>query len=968
MESPRSEPELSTARATVQEAGTPAARSPRPPLAVWLFMSTIVTTVVAVGAVAISVDRLVQRQGREQAERLLRASAEALRDGLDRGMAQHVKQVGVLSGLHQISRASRAADVRSALDGFIKASPEFAWLGLTDVQGRVVAGANGLLEGVDVSARPWFKGASERPFVGDVHEALLLAKLLPRQDEPWRFVDIAFPVRDEKGQLNGVLGAHLSWAWASELKRELSDRLANEVGAQAVVVSAKGSVLLGPPELQGKQLAPGTIGDPDYLWAQASTTGHGQFGGLGWRVLVRQPTRQAMAPYEALHVQIVRAASIVIAMSLPLLWWLARRLSRPLVDVTRAMQGDGEAHEGSGRALYREAQELRTALIEHDLRHARQAAALEAMADSLEQRVAERTRQLAETNERLSLSVQDLARSEERVASILRQSPDAFVATDALGRIIDWNPAAEALFGWRRHEVEGAMLSTVLIPEEHRSAHDAGMAAFRKVGVGPVIGKRLELPTLLKDGTRMTAEMSIGALSSPDGYLAFAFIRDIRERLAAQELLQQSRQRLQQVLGTIPAMVGYFDSDVRCRYSNEAGRRLRGLAPGEEIGLHLRDAIGEENYRLHEPLLPKVLQGNRAHFEGSVVQRGRQVHFQAHMVPERNPQGDVTGFYLMTFDITALKQAQLDAEKARRRLRAITDNLPVMISYIDADHRLQFLNRTFEEWTGVAITDALGKRISDVIGPQLYEQRRVALEKALLGHRVEFEVESETLGVRRILQTAYVPDCPSAGVALGVYTLTTDVTALRDAEQRMAQLALSDALTGLANRRHFEAQLPLILARARRSGTGTALMFMDIDHFKRVNDTFGHAAGDAVLVAFATRLAACIRSTDLVARLAGDEFVVVLEGMHDSAECHVIANKVNASARAPIDFESERLGVTTSIGLAYLPAGHQCTPEQLLNLADGALYRTKERGRDGYTTVMVGETEAEFVTSDFAAL
>jgi diguanylate cyclase (GGDEF)-like protein len=106
----------------------------------------------------------------------------------------------------------------------------------------------------------------------------------------------------------------------------------------------------------------------------------------------------------------------------------------------------------------------------------------------------------------------------------------------------------------------------------------------------------------------------------------------------------------------------------------------------------------------------------------------------------------------------------------------------------------------------------------------------------------------------------------------------------------------------------------------------------------------------------------------MVARLAGDEFVVVLEGMHDDEECHVIANKVNAAARGPIDFEGEQLTVTTSIGMAYLPAGRRCSAEELLSLADGALYRTKERGRDGYTTVMVGEGEMEFVTSDFSAL
>ena len=309
----------------------------------------------------------------------------------------------------------------------------------------------------------------------------------------------------------------------------------------------------------------------------------------------------------------------------------------------------------------------------------------------------------------------------------------------------------------------------------------------------------------------------------------------------------------------------------------------------------------------------------------------------------------------MTFDVSALKLAKMDLERSETRLRAITDNLPVMISYIDREERLQFLNRTFQDWTGIPIAVALGQPLRDVIGDTLYDERAGAMRAALRGERVAFDVESQALGVRRCLQTVYIPDVSPADRVEGIYTLTTDVTALRDAERRMADLALHDSLTGLANRRRLDDALPEALARARRSRQGTALLFLDVDHFKQVNDRWGHAAGDQVLVEFAARLRAAVRGTDLVARLAGDEFVIILEGLNASDEATLVAEKISASLRQPFELEGGPLPVSSSIGVAYLAPGRRADPQALLNLADEALYATKQGGRDGHTCYQVGE-------------
>ena len=152
-------------------------------------------------------------------------------------------------------------------------------------------------------------------------------------------------------------------------------------------------------------------------------------------------------------------------------------------------------------------------------------------------------------------------------------------------------------------------------------------------------------------------------------------------------------------------------------------------------------------------------------------------------------------------------------------------------------------------------------------------------------------------------------------------------------------------LTGLANRREFQTQLENAIGRNRRQASGHALMFLDIDHFKTINDSRGHAAGDAVLREVALRLQASVRHTDMLARLAGDEFVVILDGLHSSAEAELIAQKIVAAMVSAVTFGDDAIVVGVSIGIAF-DAEAALGPEELLSLADSALYQAKAAGRN----------------------
>ena len=163
----------------------------------------------------------------------------------------------------------------------------------------------------------------------------------------------------------------------------------------------------------------------------------------------------------------------------------------------------------------------------------------------------------------------------------------------------------------------------------------------------------------------------------------------------------------------------------------------------------------------------------------------------------------------------------------------------------------------------------------------------------------------------------------------------------------MRQRAECDALTGLPNRALFDDRLAGATGRARRSGRSLALLFVDVDHFKAVNDNHGHEAGDQLLKIAAERLLASVRSVDTVARLAGDEFTVILEGLGDPADAEAVATKLLEAMRQPMQLGGALLRVAISVGLAFLEEG-EADPASLLRRADKALYEAKRRGRDRY--------------------
>ncbi|MFN4087445.1 MAG: diguanylate cyclase [Alphaproteobacteria bacterium] len=371
--------------------------------------------------------------------------AYQMRDKLDRGMFERWREIRTLASMRSFREAGiEPAQQRSILDGLRGSFPAYAWIGFVGVDGIVRASTEGMLEGVDVSARDWFAAGLQGPFVGDLHEAKLLAKMLPPEgDEPLRFLDVAAPVFGWDGTLRGVLGAHLSWSWAAEVQASLLEPAAHRYELDVMILDAERTVLLGPSDLMGARLEPvaaGFDGERRYMTAVSVSTGYRDYPGLGWTVLVRQPEAEALATVTALRRRITESAAVIALLAAGLGWFGASLMTRPLRRLSEAAHRVVEDRNVAGVPLQQDYPEV--AILSGTLdtlvrAEAAQRRSLEALNASLETRVRERTVELARINQALTHEIDErrlVEADRERLLEELRALAELDPLTGCLNR------------------------------------------------------------------------------------------------------------------------------------------------------------------------------------------------------------------------------------------------------------------------------------------------------------------------------------------------------------------------------------------------------------------------------------------------------------------------------------------------------------------------------------------------------
>lgn len=287
--------------------------------------------------------------------------------------------------------------------------------------------------------------------------------------------------------------------------------------------------------------------------------------------------------------------------------------------------------------------------------------------------------------------------------------------------------------------------------------------------------------------------------------------------------------------------------------------------------------------------------------------------------------------------------------ESKNRLRAITDNIPALICHVDANEEYIFVNHFHASWYGVAEDEVRGRQVKDVVGHTTYQQIEPYIRQVLQGVAVSYDIELPGYsrhGKGGVLHTTLIP-CDDGG--RGYYGLSTDISEIKELQAQLEFEANHDSLTGLPNRRAFQQSLIYAARQQEKADKDIALLFLDIDNFKAFNDTYGHEFGDLILKFFGHTLRDNLRSQDVVARLAGDEFTVLLGHLvnTESDVSRICISLMNA-LRSVERVADVPVSLSASIGVAVGRARQPLLPDTLMARADAAMYRAKQSGKGRY--------------------
>ena len=307
-------------------------------------------------------------------------------------------------------------------------------------------------------------------------------------------------------------------------------------------------------------------------------------------------------------------------------------------------------------------------------------------------------------------------------------------------------------------------------------------------------------------------------------------------------------------------------------------------------------------------------------------------------------------------DLTDYQETRKTLRQLERRHQTLVEHSPVGIFYADRRGKCSYINRRGLDMLGMAQDSALGDGWLAAVHyedrPRVEASWRHACE-AHFPFKEDFRFDRGNGSLAWVMGEA-VPERDDAGEAIGYIGTLSEITdriaveeSLRRNEEHLQYIAHHDQVTGLPNRVLFHSHLRRAIAEAQRSGRMAAILFLDLDRFKTINDSLGHEIGDQVLREVSARLSACTRKSDLVARFGGDEFVILLEDLRELKDIAHIAEKILHSLPPPIAIAPHVLHVTTSIGIALVPADGEDV-DGLMKAADVAMYRAKEQGRNNF--------------------
>jgi len=539
------------------------------------------------------------------------------------------------------------------------------------------------------------------------------------------------------------------------------------------------------------------------------------------------------------------------------------------------------------------------------------------------------------------------------LAAVVEQSAEAIVIKDLDNIILSWNAGAERMYGWSQAEAVGRNITLLVRPASSGADVARRIARLRRgeSGAWRAVSQR-------RDGTKINVDVNVSPLYDENGRHIgeITMVRDITERERAESALRATQARNRELALIVDQSYDAIitkDTANRILTWNRGAERIFGWSAGEVLGrnflalmkpeadeaelLAAIDRIGERKAETWETI--------------RTTKGGQPLHVEVTVSPLFDDDGQHLGEISINRDVSQRVQAE-DALRDHRLFLEQAQEVGGIGSWAMslADGRLTWSDETARIF-GIepGTFDGREETFYARIHPEDTERVRAANAQALTT-RAPFTNEFRILrpdGTQRWIYEHAAIICDDEGRPLRVVGVAQDITERRAAQERIEFLATRDPLTELPNRLLLRDRITHGMATAARNGTQLALLFIDLDRFKTINDSLGHRVGDELLKQVAERLARCVRKEDTLARLGGDEFVVLLQGLTDSQAASQVARKVLKLLARPYLIEGHQLSTSCSIGISLYPSDG-IDAQALMKNADAAMYHAKERGRGNY--------------------
>jgi diguanylate cyclase (GGDEF)-like protein/PAS domain S-box-containing protein len=540
-----------------------------------------------------------------------------------------------------------------------------------------------------------------------------------------------------------------------------------------------------------------------------------------------------------------------------------------------------------------------------------------------------------------------LRESEDHYRHTVELNPQFPFTADPNGMLLEISPRFRELFSLSHEDSLGTGWMRLIHPDDLADTQRNWMNALA-TGMRVDHEKRLRLP----DGSYRWFRGRASARRDAEGRVIrwYGSTEDIHDRKAAEEALQASEAFARSVLRNSPNCIRVLDLDGRVQFMNEAGHRLLETGGNVVAGQGWALVLPAEYANEAQRALASARAGRSSrHYAHRVMRSGAVRWLDISVTPISGADGRPARILSIWHDVTEVKQARETAEQARHeaeaaaaRLSSVLESTMDSVVVLDRDWRLTYFNSNAERTMrdrkpriGLSLWEVFPDEAEGIFARNyqraMRQQVPVAFEEYL--HALDCWLEVH----------AY----PAAD---GISIFFRDVTERRKAEQerriaqeKIAHMAWHDGLTSLPNRIFFREQLERALPHSR-NGAQAAVLYLDLDGFKAVNDTLGHPAGDALLRQVAERLRQCVRGSDTVARFGGDEFAIIQTSIQSNEDADELARRIVAALAKPFDLDGQQVAIGTSIGVAFVPKDGG-SPDEVLKAADMALYRAKRDGR-----------------------